>query len=140
MRTPLEAKRNYRFRFLFLNERFVDGTITTVDGRTARNNYISADAGVLFAGDIGIGGLYLGSNIYFRPVNKDAPLSEAGRSDDDSRSRSVSLFRPSQTRTTGRARICSGINRWCWGPATGSLRPSEAALARSSSGNRTRIR
>ncbi len=78
VRTPLEAERNYRFRFVFLNERFVDGTTTTADGRTAQNNYVSADAGVLYAGDIGIGALYLGSNIYFRPVNKDAPLSEVG--------------------------------------------------------------
>src|SRR4029453_4974799 len=53
-----------------------DGVITTADGRTAQKNYVSADAGLLYAGDIGIGALYVGSNIYFRPVNKDAPLSE----------------------------------------------------------------
>jgi hypothetical protein len=76
VRTPLEAKRNYRVRFVFLNARSVDPTITTADGRTAHKNYVSADAGLLFAGDVGIGALYVGSNIYFRPVNRDAPLSE----------------------------------------------------------------
>ena len=76
VRTPLEAGRHYRVRFVFRNERFVDGTTTTADGRTAQKNYVSADAGLLYAGDIGIGALYVGSNIYFRPVNKDAPLSE----------------------------------------------------------------
>jgi hypothetical protein len=77
MRSPLEARRNYRVRFVFHSGRFADGTATTADGRTARNSYVSADAGLLFAGDIGIGALYVGSNIYFRPVNKDAALSEA---------------------------------------------------------------
>ena len=76
VRTPLEAGRHYRARFLFRNERFVDGVTTTADGRTAQKNYVSADVGLLYAGDIGIGALYVGSNIYFRPVNKDAPLSE----------------------------------------------------------------
>jgi hypothetical protein len=76
VRTPLEAGRHYRVRFLFRNERSADGVITTADGRTAQKNYVSADAGLLYAGDIGIGALYVGSNIYFRPVNKDAPLSE----------------------------------------------------------------
>ena len=49
-----------------------------------------------------------------RPVGKISvePL------DDGSRSRSVSPFHPSQTRTTRHARTCSGINRWCSVPAT----------------------
>ena len=72
--TPLEAGRVYRVRFLFRNEGSVD-TVTTADGRTGQKNYVSVDAGLLYAGDIGIGALYVGSNIYFRPVNKDAPLS-----------------------------------------------------------------
>ena len=50
------------------------------DGRTAWKNYASVDAGVLFAGDISIGALYVGTNIYFRPINKDAPLNGAGLS------------------------------------------------------------
>lgn len=77
VRTPLEAKRTYRVRFLFMNEQSGGGTTITADGRTARNAYVSADAGLLYAGDIGIGAFYVGSNIYFRPVNKDAALSEA---------------------------------------------------------------
>ena len=76
VRTPLEAGRHYRVRFVFRNERSADAVTTTADGRTAQKNYVSADAGLLYAGDIGIGAVYIGSNIYFRPVNKDAPLSE----------------------------------------------------------------
>jgi hypothetical protein len=74
VRTPLEAGRTYRFRFV---ARYESGSATDVaDGRTEHKNYVSADAGVLFAGDLGIGALYVGSNIYFRPVNKDAALSD----------------------------------------------------------------
>jgi hypothetical protein len=76
VRTPLEAKRRYLVRLVFLNEQSAKTTITA-EGRTAQNNYVSADAGLLYAGDIGIGAFYVGSNIYFRPVNKDAPMSEA---------------------------------------------------------------
>jgi hypothetical protein len=72
--TPLEAGRTYRVRFLFRNERSADATTTIADGRTEQKNYVSADAGLLYAGDIGIGALYVGGNIYFRPVNKGAPL------------------------------------------------------------------
>ena len=71
VRTPLEARRLYRVRFVFLSARG-EGIARTAEGRTAQKNYVSADAGILYAGDIGIGALYLGSNIYFRPVNKDA--------------------------------------------------------------------
>ena len=77
VRTPLEAGRLYRVRFLFHNERSADSSITA-DGRTEQRNYVSVDAGLLFAGDIGIGALYVGSNIYFRPINKRAPLGAAG--------------------------------------------------------------
>ena len=72
-RTPLEAKRRYLFRLVFLNEQS-GKTAFTVEGRTSHNNYVGADAGVLYAGDVAIGAFYVGSNIYFRPVNKDAPL------------------------------------------------------------------
>jgi hypothetical protein len=78
MRTPLEAQRLYWVRFVVQRERPAGGITFTADGRTARKNYVSADAGLLFAGDIGIGAIYLGSNIYFRPVNKDAPLRGLG--------------------------------------------------------------
>jgi hypothetical protein len=71
---PLEAGRHYQVRFLFRNERSADIT-AIAEGRTTQKNYVSVDAGVLFAGDLGIGAVYVGSNIYFRPVNKAAPLS-----------------------------------------------------------------
>jgi hypothetical protein len=70
---PLEPRRAYRFRFVFHRDRSADAT-AMVDGRTEQKNYVSLDVGVLFAGDIGIGALYVGSNIYFRPVDKNAPL------------------------------------------------------------------
>jgi len=74
VRTPLEAGRSYRFRFVMRHDRSAD-TTTVADGRTEQKNYVSVDAGVLYAGDIAIGALYVGANIYFRPVNKTAPLS-----------------------------------------------------------------
>jgi hypothetical protein len=74
---PLEAGRAYRVRFSFRNVRSADST-STADGRTGQKNYVSVDAGLLYAGDLGIGALYVGSNIYFRPVNKNAPLRSAG--------------------------------------------------------------
>src|SRR5262245_52970013 len=74
IRTPLEAGRTYRMRFVFRGERSGE-TTTTVDGRTHQKNYVSLDTGILYAGDLGIGALYVGSNVYFRPVNKSAPLS-----------------------------------------------------------------
>jgi len=74
MRAPLEAGRLYRVRFVIHSDRSADRTITA-EGRTEQKNYVSVDAGVLYAGDIGIGALYVGSNIYFRPVNKKAPLT-----------------------------------------------------------------
>ena len=58
-------------------ERFIEGT-TVADGATTQNNYISADGGLLYAGDLGHAALFVGSNIYLRPVNKDAPLSLKG--------------------------------------------------------------
>ena len=77
VRTPLNARGRYLFRFSFLSDRRVYDPVT-VEGRTSTKGYVSADVGVLYAGDIGIGALYVGSNIYFRPVNKEAPLSDAG--------------------------------------------------------------
>jgi hypothetical protein len=73
---PLKPGRSYRVRFVARGER--SDTVTKfADGRTGQKNYVSVDAGVLFAGDISIGALYVGTNIYFRPINKDAPLSGA---------------------------------------------------------------
>ena len=92
LRQPLAAGRRYAFRFTFLRQIPVDPTAPVdgrtqprtddstkqviVSGRTAGNVYVSADVGLLYAGDIETGALYIGSNIYFRPVNKKAPLSE----------------------------------------------------------------
>jgi len=74
VRRPLEAGHTYRLRFVFRDAQSVE-TIVAADGRTEQKTYVSVDAGILFAGDIGIGALYVGSNLYFRPVNKDAPLT-----------------------------------------------------------------
>jgi hypothetical protein len=51
---------------------------TIGDFNTLHGAYVSADAGLLYA--FGIDGVlpYIGTNIYFRPVNKDAPLSLKG--------------------------------------------------------------
>ncbi len=43
-----------------------------------RGWYVSNDTGVLFAPALGEAAPYTGVNIYFRPVNKDAPLSSKG--------------------------------------------------------------
>lgn len=63
---------------LGLRDERLTGEAIDADGATPRNPYVSADAGLLYAGDIGTGALYIGSNIYFRPVNKRAPLSQKG--------------------------------------------------------------
>jgi hypothetical protein len=55
----------------------VDGS-TTGNFATAQNNYISADAGLVFAPELDTGVSYLGMNFYFRPVNKNADLSQFG--------------------------------------------------------------
>jgi hypothetical protein len=55
----------------------VDGS-TTGDFATAQSNYISADAGLVFAPQLSKGVSYVGMNFYFRPVNKDADLSQFG--------------------------------------------------------------
>jgi hypothetical protein len=55
----------------------VDGS-TTGNFATTQNNYISADAGLLFAPQLSKGLSYVGMNFYFRPVNKDANLSQFG--------------------------------------------------------------
>jgi hypothetical protein len=77
LRDSLDAKRAYRFRFTVSREGPSEEDIV-VDGETPRTVYVSADAGVLYASVIETGAVYIGSNIYFRPVNKRAPL---GRND-----------------------------------------------------------
>jgi hypothetical protein len=62
---------------LVVQELFVIGS-TIADGNTPENPYISMDGGFLYAPRIKTGALYVGTNIYTRPINKNAPLSEAG--------------------------------------------------------------
>jgi hypothetical protein len=62
---------------VFRDVRYVVGS-SVADGNTTQTNYVSADGGVLYAGDIGQAALFVGTNIYFRPVNKDAPLRQKG--------------------------------------------------------------
>ncbi|MGH1364660.1 MAG: hypothetical protein ACRBF0_13950 [Calditrichia bacterium] len=51
---------------------------TTINrGQTPQRNYISADGGILCARNVGIVP-YIGTNIYLRPINKNAPLSRKG--------------------------------------------------------------
>jgi hypothetical protein len=78
VRVPLEASRRYVVRFAFRNVEPSMSRTVIAEGRTAQKNYVSVDAGLLYAGTVGIGALYVGGNVYFRPVNKDAPLSEFG--------------------------------------------------------------
>jgi hypothetical protein len=72
VRTPLEARRRYLFRLSFSRDQASELTVT-IEGATSRSIYVGADIGVLYAGDIRTGAVYVGSNIYFRPVTKDAP-------------------------------------------------------------------
>ncbi len=55
----------------------VDGS-TTGNLATSQTNYISADAGLVFAPELKTGVTYVGMNFYWRPVNKDANLSQLG--------------------------------------------------------------
>ncbi len=51
---------------------------TTGNFTTTQSNYISADAGLVFAPQLSKGVSYVGVNFYFRPVNKDADLAQFG--------------------------------------------------------------
>jgi hypothetical protein len=55
---------------------FGDASTTAGSDETRRSWYVSADAGFIYAWQIGTIVPYLGTNIYFRPVNKDVPLSQ----------------------------------------------------------------
>ena len=54
----------------------IDRTVIA-EGRTSQKLYVSADVGLLYAGTIDIGAVYVGTNVYFRPINKDASFREA---------------------------------------------------------------
>jgi hypothetical protein len=51
---------------------------TTGSFETQNRNYISADTGVACAPQLSSCSTYVGTNIYFRPINKAAPLSQFG--------------------------------------------------------------
>jgi hypothetical protein len=55
----------------------VDGS-TTGSFATTQSNYVSADAGILFAPGLSESASYIGMNFYTRPVNKDADLRQFG--------------------------------------------------------------
>ena len=51
---------------------------TTGNINTEQKNYVSADTGLAYAPEIDEFPTYVGTNIYFRPVNKAAPLNQFG--------------------------------------------------------------
>jgi hypothetical protein len=51
---------------------------TTGSFATQSRNYISADTGIVCTPELGECNTYAGTNIYFRPINKAAPLSQFG--------------------------------------------------------------
>lgn len=51
---------------------------TTGNFQTQSRNYISADTGVVCTPELGECNTYAGTNIYFRPINKAAPLNQFG--------------------------------------------------------------
>jgi hypothetical protein len=51
---------------------------TTGNFATSQNNYISADAGLVYAPELKTALSYVGVNFYLRPVNKDANLAQLG--------------------------------------------------------------
>jgi hypothetical protein len=65
---------------------FVVFGTTITDAKTNSNVYIAMDAGILYGFRIGVATPYIGANIYFRPVNKDASFADA-----DSPGRRLSL-------------------------------------------------
>jgi len=66
-----------RYRTQVQNMILIAGS-TTGSFETQSNNYISADTGVACAPELSSCTTYVGTNIYFRPVNKAAPLSQFG--------------------------------------------------------------
>lgn len=53
-------------------------TLTTEPVSSSAGVYVSMDLGLLYAFEVTKGSLYLGANIYFRPVNKEASLGQRG--------------------------------------------------------------
>jgi hypothetical protein len=48
---------------------------TLADAKTTQTWYVGLDAGIISVPRIGAASFYLGTNIYLRPINKDATLS-----------------------------------------------------------------
>ncbi len=67
--------KTYRAR---IENKIVVAGSTTGSFATQSNNYISADLGVACAPQLSSCSTYAATNIYFRPVNKAAPLSQFG--------------------------------------------------------------
>ena len=74
VRAPLEPRRRYLVRFTVTRDRVAGVSTFTAEGRTSQKNYVNLDLGLAYAGDIETGAIYVGGNIHFRPINKDAPL------------------------------------------------------------------
>ena len=53
-------------------------TVVSEVVRSRGGLYVSMDLGVLYPFELERATLYVGANVYFRPVNKDAPLRERG--------------------------------------------------------------
>jgi hypothetical protein len=53
-------------------------TLTTEPVSSSAGVYVSMDLGLLYAFEVEKGSVYVGANIYFRPVNKDASLGQRG--------------------------------------------------------------
>ncbi len=51
---------------------------STGNFQTQSRNYISADTGIVCTPELSECNTYAGTNIYFRPINKDAPLNQFG--------------------------------------------------------------
>jgi hypothetical protein len=63
------------FKAQVRDELIVNAT-TTGNGNTFQAYYVSADLGYVYMPEISEAVPYVGTNIYFRPVNKNAPLSQ----------------------------------------------------------------
>jgi len=69
------AAKTYRAR---VENKIVVAGSTTGGFATQSNNYISADTGVACAPELSTCSVYVGTNIYLRPINKAAPLKQFG--------------------------------------------------------------
>jgi hypothetical protein len=66
-----------KYQEVVANDLLVDAS-TLGNADTFQASYVSADLGFVYLPDISESVPYAGTNIYFRPINKDAPLSLKG--------------------------------------------------------------